>query len=99
MSVRRSTTTKGNRLPCGALCRHGQGLHFIHATNEVLSDGERGLAPARPIHHHVVTQLLPFVGYPHTLNGLRAIDEITASMEHREQSSLVVPQGGLRDVG
>jgi hypothetical protein len=30
---------------------------------------------------------------------LRAIDEITASMEHREQSSLVVPQGGLRDVG
>jgi 4-carboxymuconolactone decarboxylase len=27
----------------------------------------------------VVTQLLPFIGYPRTLNGLRAIDEVTAS--------------------
>ena len=27
----------------------------------------------------VLTQLLPFIGYPRTLNGLRAIDEITAS--------------------
>ena len=26
----------------------------------------------------VVTQLLPFIGYPRTLNGLRAIDEVTA---------------------
>ena len=25
----------------------------------------------------VVTQLLPFIGYPRTLNALRAIDEIT----------------------
>jgi 4-carboxymuconolactone decarboxylase len=27
----------------------------------------------------VVTQLLPFIGYPRALNGLRAIDEVTAS--------------------
>ena len=27
----------------------------------------------------VVIQLLPFIGYPHTLNGLWAIDEVTAS--------------------
>lgn len=27
----------------------------------------------------VLTQLLPFIGYPRTLNGLRAIDEITPS--------------------
>jgi 4-carboxymuconolactone decarboxylase len=27
----------------------------------------------------VVTQLMPFIGYPRTLNGLRAIDEVTAS--------------------
>ena len=26
-----------------------------------------------------LTQLLPFIGYPRTLNGLRAIDEVTAS--------------------
>lgn len=25
---------------------------------------------------HVSTQLLPFIGYPRTLNGLRAIDEV-----------------------
>jgi 4-carboxymuconolactone decarboxylase len=27
----------------------------------------------------VLTQLLPFIGYPRTLNGLRAINEVTAS--------------------
>jgi 4-carboxymuconolactone decarboxylase len=27
----------------------------------------------------VVTQLLPFIGYPRTLNALRAVDEVTAS--------------------
>jgi 4-carboxymuconolactone decarboxylase len=27
----------------------------------------------------VVTQLLPFIGYPRTLNGLRAVDEVTRS--------------------
>jgi 4-carboxymuconolactone decarboxylase len=27
----------------------------------------------------VVTQLIPFIGYPRALNGLRAIDEVTAS--------------------
>ena len=27
----------------------------------------------------VLTQLLPFIGYPRTLNGLRAVDEVTAS--------------------
>ena len=27
----------------------------------------------------VVTQLLPFVGYPRALNALRAIDEVTAA--------------------
>ncbi len=25
----------------------------------------------------VITQLLPFVGYPRTLNALRALDEVT----------------------
>jgi 4-carboxymuconolactone decarboxylase len=24
----------------------------------------------------VITQLLPYIGYPRTLNGLRAIDEV-----------------------
>ena len=28
---------------------------------------------------NVLTQLLPFIGYPRTLNGLRAIDEVAAS--------------------
>jgi 4-carboxymuconolactone decarboxylase len=27
----------------------------------------------------VLTQLLPFIGYPHTLNALRVVDEVTAS--------------------
>ena len=27
----------------------------------------------------VLTQLLPFIGYPRTLNGLRAVEEVTAS--------------------
>ncbi len=27
----------------------------------------------------VLTQLLPFIGYPRTLNGLRAVDEVTSS--------------------
>jgi 4-carboxymuconolactone decarboxylase len=27
----------------------------------------------------VITQLLPFIGYPRTLNALRAVDEVTAS--------------------
>jgi 4-carboxymuconolactone decarboxylase len=27
----------------------------------------------------VVTQLLPFIGYPRTLNALRTIDEVTSS--------------------
>ena len=27
----------------------------------------------------VLTQLLPFIGYPRTLNGLRMVDEVTAS--------------------
>jgi len=26
----------------------------------------------------VLTQLLPFIGYPRTLNALRAVDEVTA---------------------
>jgi 4-carboxymuconolactone decarboxylase len=25
----------------------------------------------------VLTQLIPFIGYPRTLNGLRALDEVT----------------------
>jgi 4-carboxymuconolactone decarboxylase len=27
----------------------------------------------------VITQLIPFIGYPRALNGLRAIDEVTKS--------------------
>jgi hypothetical protein len=26
----------------------------------------------------VLTQLLPFIGYPRTLNGLKAVDEVAA---------------------
>lgn len=32
----------------------------------------------------VVTQLLPFIGYPRTLNALRAIDEVAPAAEQRE---------------
>jgi 4-carboxymuconolactone decarboxylase len=31
----------------------------------------------------VLTQLLPFIGYPRTLNGLRAVDEVTSSESRR----------------
>jgi 4-carboxymuconolactone decarboxylase len=33
----------------------------------------------------VVTQLLPFIGYPRTLNALRVIDEATSSMRGADQ--------------
>ena len=34
----------------------------------------------------VLTQLLPFIGYPRTLNGLRAVDEVTSSAaNHRKE--------------
>jgi 4-carboxymuconolactone decarboxylase len=33
----------------------------------------------RARHIDVLTQLLPFIGYPRTLNALRTIDEVTAS--------------------
>jgi 4-carboxymuconolactone decarboxylase len=29
----------------------------------------------------VLTQLLPFIGYPRMLNGLRAVDDVTESQE------------------
>lgn len=32
----------------------------------------------------VLTQLLPFIGYPRTLNALRAIDEVTATLKSKE---------------
>src|SRR5271165_722753 len=32
----------------------------------------------------VLTQLLPFIGYPRTLNALRVVDEVTASPESKE---------------
>jgi 4-carboxymuconolactone decarboxylase len=32
----------------------------------------------------VLTQLLPFIGYPRTLNALRAIDEVTATPKSKE---------------
>jgi len=28
----------------------------------------------------VLTQLIPFIGYPRTLNGLRTIDEVTETL-------------------
>jgi 4-carboxymuconolactone decarboxylase len=34
----------------------------------------------------VLTQLLPFIGYPRTLNGLRAIDEVTRSRDATSNS-------------
>ena len=49
----------------------GKVFDFLHATNDVLT--ERGVdLPLADI-----TQLLPFIGYPRTLNALRALDEIT----------------------
>lgn len=44
-----------------------------HVTANLNVDNDR----ARLI--DVLTQLLPFIGYPRTLNGLRAVDEVTAS--------------------
>jgi 4-carboxymuconolactone decarboxylase len=38
----------------------------------------------RPRLIDVVTQLLPFIGYPRTLNGLRAIDEVAPAAEQKE---------------
>jgi 4-carboxymuconolactone decarboxylase len=32
----------------------------------------------------VLTQLLPFIGYPRTLNALRAVDEVTAAPKSKE---------------
>jgi 4-carboxymuconolactone decarboxylase len=32
----------------------------------------------------VLTQLLPFIGYPRTLNALRAVDEVTATQKSKE---------------
>src|SRR5271166_2084199 len=34
----------------------------------------------------VLTQLLPFIGYPRTLNALRVVDEVTAPPESKETS-------------
>jgi 4-carboxymuconolactone decarboxylase len=35
----------------------------------------------------VATQLLPFIGYPRTLNALRAIDEVApAAAEHQSDA-------------
>jgi len=34
----------------------------------------------------VVTQLLPFIGYPRTLNGLRAIDEVARPASAKRHS-------------
>ena len=32
----------------------------------------------------VLTQLLPFIGYPRTLNALRVVDEVTATPKNKE---------------
>ena len=32
----------------------------------------------------VLTLVLPFIGYPRTLNALRVVDEVTASPENKE---------------
>ena len=32
----------------------------------------------------VLTQLLPFIGYPRTLNALRVVDEVTATPKSKE---------------
>jgi 4-carboxymuconolactone decarboxylase len=64
---------------------------FIQATNDVLT--ERGCEPQVKGHvaanlnvgndrarmADVVTQLLPFIGYPRTLTGLRIVNEGTAA--------------------
>jgi 4-carboxymuconolactone decarboxylase len=43
-------------------------------TGPVAANLKEGNARARLI--DVLTQLLPFIGYPRMLNGLRAIDEV-----------------------
>jgi 4-carboxymuconolactone decarboxylase len=40
----------------------------------------------RPRLVDVVTQLLPFIGYPRTLNGLRAIDEVALAAEQKKDA-------------
>ena len=40
----------------------------------------------RPRLIDVVTQLLPFIGYPRTLNGLRAVDEIAPALGQQDAS-------------
>jgi 4-carboxymuconolactone decarboxylase len=44
-----------------------------HVAANLNVGNDRGLLIA------VVTQLLPFIGYPRTLNALRVVDEVTAS--------------------
>jgi len=68
----------------------GKVFDFLHATNDVLT--ERGINLPQPGQSprrrrlgwndrvwliDVVTQLLPFIGYPPTLNAINAINEIT----------------------
>jgi 4-carboxymuconolactone decarboxylase len=61
---------------------------FLHATNDVLT--ERGVELPLPAQAtttpedrlakgRAVQELLPFIGYPRTLNGLRAVDEVTGA--------------------
>jgi len=56
----------------------GTGGGIAYNREEFVAICERGLdaSPTRELLIDVVTQLLPFIGYPRSLNGLRAIDEV-----------------------
>ena len=61
----------------GVLLEHGVDLPLPgQSTTDPHTRFEQGLAD-RPRLFDVPTQLLPCIGYPRTLNGLRAVDEVT----------------------
>jgi 4-carboxymuconolactone decarboxylase len=49
--------------------------------SEEVSKKGRRVGNSRERLTYVVTQLLPFIGYPRALNGLRAIDEAAPASE------------------
>ena len=59
-------------------------MHIRSAKGHVAANLNVGNHRARLI--EVLTQLLPFIGYPRTLNGLRAIDEVTRSRDATSNS-------------
>jgi len=61
------------------LCRRSSGSS---GKGHVAANLNVGNGRARLI--DVLTQLLPFIGYPRTLNALRVLDEVTATPKSKE---------------